>query len=110
MKYFSFMIVTLFVIVCVLSKKTGLEVTEDFDLNLEYITSSSESWESRGVIKFSQKGVKGGKLNFQVENTEISKTLMSNLKQNCEEDGEYTLRVKINDTYYYSSVNTVRIL
>ncbi len=107
MKKLIILIITNLLLLSILCKKTSLEVTEDLDLNLEFITTSSENWEPRGTIKFSQKGVKGGKLNFQVENIENTKTLISKLKQNCEEDGEYTLRFKLNDVFYYSSVNTV---
>jgi hypothetical protein len=108
MKIIFVLVIINLVLVPVLLKKVGIEVSEDFELNIDYNVSSSNTWEARGVIKFSQKGVKGGKLNYVIENNELSKNIITKLKQSCVEDGEYTLRTKINDSYYYSSVHTVR--
>lgn len=92
----------------ILNKSTDFEVAEDFNLELEYSLSSNlNSWIKRGLVIFTQKSGKSSKPNYQIENEELTKVQISDLNRECERRGEYTIRFKLNEMFFYSSINTV---
>lgn len=95
------------------SKGASLEVTEEFKIDLEFITSSSDvnyTWEKRGSIEFNSKNRKTNKLNYEIKNEPLTKSLKKNLTDECYKDNsQYTLRFKLNNQYYYSTIETVRL-
>lgn len=94
---------------CFVDSKKEKEVTEDFSLKIEHSTSSvSPEFSRRGEISFITKASsKNGKQSFNVINQELSKDEVNMIKQECELNGKYRIRITNDTKEYVNSVPAV---
>ena len=92
------------------STKREIEITEDFVLPLEHCTEKTSSiWEKRGEIIFSKKGsTRNFKVLAEVNNYELTDSMITNIENECKIKGNYKIRFKCNGFYFYSLIKAVR--
>jgi hypothetical protein len=67
------------------------------------------SWKKRGILVFSSKNNKNYKSAVSVNNEPLTQEDMKNIEKECEMNGYYMVRVKINGHNYFSSLLAVFI-
>lgn len=91
-------------LICFSTAKREIEISEDFSIQLEHCTEKSSSiWTKRGEISFKKRtSSRGNKVLADVSNSDVDKSFYETLRQECEVNGNYKLRFKLNDLFFYS--------
>jgi hypothetical protein len=101
-------IIILFSLTFLTNSRKEIDVQEDFTAEIEYRLENQEgTWKKRGVINFLQKNNnKNYKSSAAVINEPLTSKAIEEIKKECQLSGLYFIRVKTNNKFFYSAVNS----
>jgi hypothetical protein len=88
--------------------KKDIDIIEDFTGDVDFrLENVNTAWKKRGILVFSSKNNKNYKSVATINNEPLTQDDIKSIDKECELNGYYMIRVKINGHNYFSSLPAV---